>query len=220
MTIKTVHIEGLGEFSWPAEDTACFDHVSKHWHDAKLPLKYMNETRVCIQAGGNMGVWPRFYSRLFEEVFTFESDPYIFQFLQDNVKHLDNATPFCSALSDDDQLYKSVTPKGEENNLGARQAHTTENPQDDAVLGTVIDDMNIANVDLIQLDIEGMELKALKGAEKTIKLYKPVLHLENKGLSDAYGTSKQDLVDYVQSLGYRIVESVRRDIIAVHESKL
>lgn len=34
-------------------------------------------------------------------------------------------------------------------------------------------------VDLIKLDVEGNELAALRGAEKTIKEYRPILYLEN-----------------------------------------
>jgi len=49
-----------------------------------------------------------------------------------------------------------------------------------------IDSFNFENVTFIKYDIEGYELKALKGSEQTIKKYSPVVVVEqNKGNTDA-----------------------------------
>ena len=47
-----------------------------------------------------------------------------------------------------------------------------------------IDSFNFENVTFIKYDIEGYELKALKGSEQTIKKYNPVVVIEqNRGNS-------------------------------------
>jgi FkbM family methyltransferase len=47
-----------------------------------------------------------------------------------------------------------------------------------------IDSFNFENVTFIKYDIEGYELKALKGSEQTIKKYNPVIVIEqNRGNS-------------------------------------
>jgi len=59
-----------------------------------------------------------------------------------------------------------------------------------------IDSFNFTNVTFIKYDIEGYELKALKGSEKTIKKYGPVVVIEqNRGNRFA-----QDLLE---SWGYK-----------------
>lgn len=42
-----------------------------------------------------------------------------------------------------------------------------------------LDSLNLAQVDFIKMDIEGMEVSALTGAEKTIQKFRPVLFIEN-----------------------------------------
>jgi FkbM family methyltransferase len=69
---------------------------------------------------------------------------------------------------------------------------------------------NVKRVDLIQVDAEGAELKALIGAENTLKRFKPVLILElQKESSEASGCSPHALLDYLEKHGY-VVFSIGR----------
>ena len=58
-----------------------------------------------------------------------------------------------------------------------------------------LDSFDLPNVTFIKYDIEGYELKAVRGSEKTIKKYNPVIVVEqNKGDTDAK--------DLLESWGY------------------
>ncbi len=60
-----------------------------------------------------------------------------------------------------------------------------------------IDSFNFENVTFIKYDIEGYELKAVKGSEQTIKKYNPVIVVEqNKGNLDS--------VNLLKSWGYEL----------------
>ena len=60
-----------------------------------------------------------------------------------------------------------------------------------------IDSFQYQNVGFIKYDIEGYELRAIKGSEQTIKKYFPVIIVEqNKGNTDA--------VELLQSWGYKL----------------
>jgi len=61
-------------------------------------------------------------------------------------------------------------------------------------------------VSIIQLDVEGFEIFALKGAKKTIEKWKPILILENL-------PEQQWLVDNIFSLGYKIEGKVHLNTI-------
>lgn len=56
-----------------------------------------------------------------------------------------------------------------------------------------IDSLQLRNVSLIQLDVEGSELPALKGAEHTIRRCRPVILVED---------NKAECAGYLESLGY------------------
>jgi hypothetical protein len=67
-----------------------------------------------------------------------------------------------------------------------------------------VDSMNLLKLRLLKADVEGMELDIVKGAVKTINMFKPALYLrahytpEDNTLSP----KTQELARYVQSLNY------------------
>jgi hypothetical protein len=73
-----------------------------------------------------------------------------------------------------------------------------------------IDDIQFDNLDLIHLDIEGYELYALKGGIETIKKYKPVIVLEvcDNGHSERFSYTKDDLEEFLKSLGYTFIKNL------------
>ena len=75
-----------------------------------------------------------------------------------------------------------------------------------------IDSLPLSSCDLIQLDIEGYELEALKGAKETIEKFNPVIVVELKELPHAPRKHKQ-CARYLNSLGYKEVGKVHRDVI-------
>lgn len=76
-----------------------------------------------------------------------------------------------------------------------------------------IDHFDLAHVSFIKLDIEGMELEALKGAEKTIQKHKPVLFVE------AMKVEEGELRDFLTTYGYDI-HKFNHNFLAVHKSDM
>ncbi len=62
---------------------------------------------------------------------------------------------------------------------------------------------NVKKVDFVKIDVEGAELSVLKGAEKTLRTHRPVVHLEYfVAWARGFGYSLKDLVARLESLGY------------------
>ena len=53
--------------------------------------------------------------------------------------------------------------------------------------------------DLLKIDVEGYELKVLRGAQRTIETKKPILMLE------CFGDSRAEMVQLLRSLGYLLL---------------
>jgi len=64
---------------------------------------------------------------------------------------------------------------------------------------STIDHFELPRCALIKIDVEGMELEVLKGAEATIAKFKPVLYVENNG-----GASSPPLIRHLLALGYHL----------------
>jgi FkbM family methyltransferase len=60
------------------------------------------------------------------------------------------------------------------------------------------DEFTYPRLDLLKIDVEGMELDVLKGAAETIKKLQPMLYFENDRADKS-----PELLDWVQSAGYR-----------------
>ncbi|HLX18292.1 MAG TPA: FkbM family methyltransferase [Bradyrhizobium sp.] len=74
-----------------------------------------------------------------------------------------------------------------------------------------IDEFNLRRVDLIKIDVEGMELEALEGASGTIKKSHPIMLIE-KIKADA-----TRLREWLESHGYEIIEA-GINLLAIHKS--
>jgi FkbM family methyltransferase len=74
-----------------------------------------------------------------------------------------------------------------------------------------LDEFNMPRVDLIKIDVEGMELEALEGARRTIEASHPAMLIE-KIKADA-----GELRQWLGSRGYEILE-VGINMLAIHKS--
>ena len=75
---------------------------------------------------------------------------------------------------------------------------------------TTIDALKLGRCDAIYLDIEGAEPGALRGAERTIRTFRPVLHLE------ILPRARGEILSITEALGYGLVRHVHKDAIFVH----
>jgi FkbM family methyltransferase len=64
---------------------------------------------------------------------------------------------------------------------------------------------DIGRLDLIKMDIEGAELRALRGGVRSLKRFQPVILIElNPDTLERDGCSVRDVVVFIEDLGYAI----------------
>jgi hypothetical protein len=73
-----------------------------------------------------------------------------------------------------------------------------------------LDSLKLPRVDLIKIDVEGMELEGLIGAQQTIETSHPILLIA----SIKAGADK--LTAWVEALGYKVM-TVGINILAIHK---
>jgi FkbM family methyltransferase len=198
-------------FWWPEHDRDAHPVVSFQSKDIDAVMKYVSGGTACIQAGGNVGVWAKRFSGLFDTVYTFEPDPYNFACLIKNVPE-QNVVKMNAALGHERTLVKVGPPDvAHINNCGAYQVLGK------GVIPTfLIDDLNLPICDLMYLDIEGYEMFAILGALDTIERCKPVIALEQKPLPLMYGYEPESASEFlVKEMGYEVAQRVNRDIILI-----
>lgn len=202
-------IKRVDGWLWPDTDTECqkvaFDLSSLKAAVDLCPLK-----RVAIQAGGNVGVWPAALAAIFDAVYTAEPDDENFACLCANVTERNVYKFQCGFGSG--ALTKTMGIQEKSGNCGAGYLYGEGH-----IPLLSIDDFHLKNVDLIALDVEGMELMALFGAIDTIKQNSPIILVEEKNLGHRYGQHELDLGDWLRAFGYEVANKVHRDVIYKHK---
>lgn len=196
-------------FYWPDHDTDCHPVVPNQLNDLDFAMKHVKKTDLCLQAGGNVGVWPKKLSTIFDQVLTFEPNEENYECLLKNVTE-ENVTKMNAALSDKHELVDVRSPEpGLDNNCGAYQVH-----KDGLIPTVIIDELSLDNLDLLYLDIEGYEYFAIQGALKSIEKFKPVIALEDKELPKMYDIKVGQTAEFLcKEMGYEVVERIHRDVV-------
>jgi FkbM family methyltransferase len=206
-------VEDRDGWWWPKDDVNTWAFLLKH-HD--LPTKisnYVPNKRVVVQAGGNCGLYPKQYGKLFDTVYTFEPDWLNFYCLVRNCPD-DNIVKAQACLGDSPGLVKLSVKhwsrgKSFINGEGSYPVY-------------LIDNLGLTDCSLIHLDIEGYEYFALRGAINTITKFKPVIAIEMwDQLDTRFGENINNKTEeLLLSLGYQFVEKLNdTDKIYIHESK-
>jgi FkbM family methyltransferase len=155
---------------------------------------YINKESVVLEGGAFIGDNTAFLSKLASKVISFEPNKEAFDCLKHNFNDVENVTIHNLGLSDKQEKAGIVR----DNNAGA----SFLSDGDDIELVT-IDEFKLQKLDFIILDCEGFEYKILKGGEKTIRKFKPVMLIEiNNGHLVRNNTSDNDLFVYLTELGY------------------
>lgn len=193
-------------FTWPPDDKFGVPAMLEDVRGMHFFIDRMRCRRVAVQAGGNVGIYPAHLARHFEYVHTFEPLASNYEFLTKNIQLCGgNIRAYHAALGERDG---ACSLKGKRANCGA--VRVTDGAD---VQMRTIDGMGLAECDLIWLDIEGYELNALKGAEKTIERCKPAVIIEENALSLKHGLPEAGAREWLKERGYRRVTKFLNDTL-------
>lgn len=208
--LKTINIDGES-WTWPRDDEK-LQLVFKHRSDIHTIMNHVKDRSLCIQAGGATGVWPIEFAKYFDVVLTFEPDSTNYAALRQNVKDYgaQNVVYTQAALGDNEhRTIKIIRDPCHIDNYGAGYA-----VPGGSTPVVKIDTIEVESCGLIQLDVEGYELRALKGAYQTILMFKPVIVLEVKHHPQLNGRNYREAADYlITTFGYKETARFNRDIL-------
>jgi FkbM family methyltransferase len=165
---------------------------------------------ACVQAGGNLGVWPKRLAKDFATVYTFEPAADLFAALCRKAPE-PNIVKFQAAVGEKPALVGLSRERrdGKPNN----HVGITHVSGEGTVPVLQIDALALPVCDLIYLDVEGFELSALRGAAVTLRQCRPVVAVEINKSIGFYGHSGDDVRAFLDRCDYREVGQLQADVV-------
>jgi FkbM family methyltransferase len=167
-------------------------------------LKYCKRWTIAIDGGANVGGYTKILMERFEHVHAFEPAPDTFEALAKNVEEWgggDRVTLHPVAISD---RVESVSLGGAEGrrSLSRRVVGGGDIP------AMRIDDLDLPDLAFIKLDLEGYEERALRGAEETLRRFKPLVMCEHKPHKSGIFGDADGARGFLESIGAKPLASI------------
>jgi FkbM family methyltransferase len=174
--------------------------------EVSLFEKILKKGDLVVEVGANMGSHTMPLSKIVGSegsVIAVEPERHCFYILCANVaiNNLRNVFPFQQAFGD--KLGSIVVPELAQEgslNVGGTELEQdwSEVPHYPVGLNS-IDNLSLQRLDFLKVDVEGMEEKVLRGGEKTIRQYWPIIYVESDRPE-----KDESLRAFICSLGYEI----------------
>jgi FkbM family methyltransferase len=177
---------------------------------------YVPPEAVIVDIGAHAGQFSKLFARMAPHghVYAFEPSAYARSIMAPalRVNRIRNVSLAPLGLSDAAGRLTLHTPLKRSTALGYGVAHlgagcvesaTVDQTVDLSTLDAFAASKRIGRLDLIKADVEGWELRALKGGQQTIARFHPALYLEvDDTLLSRAGDSPERLFDWLRGLGY------------------
>jgi FkbM family methyltransferase len=169
-------------------------------------------SKVCLNAhemtiidvGANIGNHSLQFARKFKKVISFEPNPRTYEILSSNTRRVDNIISLNVGLG---REKTTLRLKETWNNMGGSSVMT------DVISNSIVDvevttldqlSASFGKIDVIKIDVEGMELDVLLGSAEVIAKDHPIVCLEQHESEFAEEFNETAALDYLRSLGYRL----------------
>ncbi|MGE5269971.1 MAG: FkbM family methyltransferase [Thiohalocapsa sp.] len=178
----------------------------KEWRrgeqEVRLLPQLVDRRRNAVDVGANKGTYTYFLARLARQVYAFEPNPKMYAVLRRTIAR--NVIAYPTALSDCSGTASLRVPYGRKgfSNQGSSlsAAKPMENFMPIEVESRRLDELGLADIGFIKIDVEGHERAVLSGAAETIARDRPILLVE---IEEAHtGEKLAQSLAWISGLGY------------------
>ncbi|MDB9860878.1 FkbM family methyltransferase [Amylibacter sp.] len=178
--------------------------------------QYPKKNRACVDVGAHIGTTILPYSRLFHSTYGYEPNTGLFLFLKHNIftNNIKNVTVKNKAV-----LNRKFKGNIKRHSITTSGCYFFEEDESGDIEAVSLDNEQLKNVDFLKVDTEGSEFLVLKGAEKLIKKYKPLIMMEINGMSEKnFGIASERIFELMNGLGYLEYDRCGHNVYFWHSS--
>lgn len=206
----------FGGMVYPAGETHMIDWLKKNgetvdgrviyqWHKQREVYKACRAHRTAVDIGAHVGTWAVNMASRFYRVLAFEPVEEHRDCFRRNVK-AGNVQLFpvaCGAAPGSVRITKDPTNSGA-SHIGG----------DGDIQMVALDGLELQDVDLIKMDVEGYEANVIAGARETILRCRPIVCCEQKrDFAVKFGLKPTAATDALSKLGMKLIREIGGDFI-------
>jgi len=209
---KTFDIDGISQedaIYRTIVQTRCFYEIDLLEYMYSIRHYFRKENGTAVDVGANIGNHSIFMqSFLTANLISIEPNPKVLAILHRNLKqNINNYSIYDCAVGETAGMGSIFLPDGAKNNVGMAKIDLDGHDNNITIttLDAIVERWNTthnmdSNISIIKIDVEGMEMAALKGAKNTIQKHKPHLFIEAATIEE-FG----EVNSYLRSLGYKVL---------------
>ena len=177
---------------------------------------FIKEDTIMIDIGAHVGTYSWIPAKVAKHVYSFECNPKIFCYLAANIalhRLEDKITPYQFALGNKEGTIDYLLRSEDGGGNGVKVLSDNDNNvKKIKIQMKTLDSFELNNIGFIKMDVEGFEKEVLMGALETLKRsnYPNILFecwgewKEREGVPAI--KIKKELFEYLESLGYKIIQ--------------
>lgn len=186
-------------------------------HVFNMLCPYFTPDAVVLDLGSNLGQMAIEFSHSVHTVHAFEAHPFIYEVMCRNFTEnaCANIVPHLGAVWNDSdlELFYPDPNFSQFSSWGSWGINPRIQATDKGVVvrSLTIDSLNLPRVDLVKIDIQGADLRAMQGMRDTIQRCRPriVFEFEPAFAESLFGERLQDYLKFIEDIGYRRVRDDR-----------
>ena len=182
----------------PHMQDRCLNRLLTHCKVRNIKFK------TILDIGAWCGTWSLAMQKYAENIFCYEPNKTHFACLEKNLAPFCNISLYNCAIGNEEGFVKLTEETATQNTRVIQEKGDTKI--------CTIDSLNLDNIDLIKIDVEGFEMEVLKGATETIKNVQYIM-IELNNNTKRYGSSNLEIEKYLPKLGFRTLIKIWPDVV-------
>ena len=184
-------IETWRETGYPFMQYKCLNNFLT-WCDSQN-----KKFNTILDIGAWCGTWSLALQKYAKNIICYEPNKIHFTCLERNLAPYTHVTLQNQAIGNEDGFVRLLEEKATQNTRVLKEQGET--------IISKLDSLSLPSIDMIKIDVEGLELEVLKGANRTLKDVQFIM-IELNNNSKKYGSSNLEIEDYIENkLGYKIL---------------
>tara|TARA_Y100000310_G_C20325741_1_gene642899 strand:- start:7 stop:690 length:684 start_codon:yes stop_codon:yes gene_type:complete len=196
----------------------------RDWYRLKISVFDLQTRRIFLDVGANFGLVTVPAMKYFKRVIAIEPHPLTAYCLRKNIRKTKGSASVIEAAAGEEEGTSQLYDPPNQHTSGYSSLTHSVDWTAQSVKMKSIDSLELPHCDYMKVDVQGAELDVIRGAEQTIKSYKPVVYVETKDSTKPTKLLKEWGYVYHHIFGIKklAMAALRRQghSICIHRSKL